>query len=166
MSESAAVFHLIYRLSLQQYRDATFLALRLSRAQQQFFIGALLISAILAIVNPADIQSFAVAALFGIISVIVLRVFMQPRQAIRQYARQPSAAPLNVEGKEDGLRLYGEGFEGLLPWQRLIRWRHDDDFLILYPTSKSYYIVPLDELSPDQKNWLFEKLTAQLGQAT
>ena len=165
MSQTTPAFTLRYRINAQDHAAATKLALRMTPQQKGFFIILMALCAGIAAANLWDSRDYAIAALAGVAAVFFMRLVVQPMQAQRQFRKHGHDGELTAEGLDEGLRIHGEGFDFTLNWQEAVRWRHNEDFLILYPMAKAYYIFPLDSLDSDQKAWLFNKLETTVGPA-
>jgi YcxB-like protein len=79
---------------------------------------------------------FAILVAFG----LLVRVPNRARQHYRQYKGMDE--PLTVELTDAGLKFSNADAEGTVPWSKILQWRQNDRFILIYRMPIMFHIVP------------------------
>lgn len=79
----------------------------------------------------------------------------------QMYRRNPALAePLSIQLRHDGIETDSVNGRQLLSWQQIVRWREDDESLLLYINARQYLTLPKSIAS---QGFDFDQLRAQLA---
>jgi hypothetical protein len=85
--------------------------------------------------------AFIVLTISIIGAIIVLVV--TPRRARRHYRGYKSIQePIVAELTDAGISFSNSDGEGVLPWSKVLQWRQNTQFILIYPMAVMYYVVP------------------------
>jgi hypothetical protein len=88
---------------------------------------------------PGLIFIVLIISILGAINVFVLT----PRRARRHYRRYTGIQELiTAELTDAGIRFSNSDGEGVLPWPKVLQWRQNTQFVLIYPMPVMYYVVP------------------------
>ena len=129
------------------------LVLRLALIAVIIVLGSLLM--------PSLLQSAVLGGLIGAAVAIVLgRSLFGPWQARRHYRKYPAMhEPFRIALKEEGVELSTPDADGLVKWDKILKWRQNDDYLLLFPMPRLFYIIPK---SISEHGFDFARLETQL----
>lgn len=84
------------------------------------------------------------------------------RRLFRQY--KALAEPATLEVREDGLFFRRPTGEYLVPWSHIVKWRHNEKLVLLYPADNAFHLVPR-HFFPDPRAYgdFLATLTARVG---
>lgn len=105
----------------------------------QIFLGTFVI--IMAIFGPTQtIQLLAVACIL---------VFFLTRRVIGPWIQRNTfrkskilQEPLILTYDDEGVHLKGESGESRMTWDRLMKWKDSETYLLMYISPRQYYIIP------------------------
>jgi YcxB-like protein len=123
-------------------QEADYLAaLRLHRKPRPAFavVGILLLAVALAALYTSRSVPLGMALAFLLLIFFVYEP-LKAKRVFRQY--KALSEPTTVELRNDGLFFKRETGEGLVPWSHVIKWRSNDELLLLYPASGLFYLLP------------------------
>jgi hypothetical protein len=85
--------------------------------------------------------AFAVAAI-AILLVVV--PFVRARGRARQHYRQYKGIddPVTLELRDAGIKFTNADGGGILPWSKVLQWRQNDRFILIYRMPILFHIVP------------------------
>jgi len=132
-----------YRISENEYARANRLFVRPGPRQRWLYglIATVLLA--LAAVSPSWRILAGGALVGGVAGYLLTCHVILPWLARRQYRNYPAVrTPAGIALDDDGLRFRGRDFDSLLRWGQLIRWRENDEFILVYQTPRLYHIVP------------------------
>lgn len=157
-----------YLVSEDEYVRANLLFGRPTRRRQIWLASAAALLVFVMLFAASDLQRLgAVGALAGgALGYWLLRYVHAPWQTRRQYRAYPAAhQPIDVNLEAEGLRVVDADSSCLLRWDRLVGWREDREFVLLYQNPRLYHIVPkrLEPVGLDLHGML-ETLRSRLGE--
>lgn len=123
-------------------QEADYLAAqRLHRKPRPAFavVGILLVVGALAALYTSRSVPLGMALAFLLLIFFVYEP-LKAKRVFRQY--KALSEPTTVELRDDGLFFKREDGEGLVPWSHVIKWRSNDELLLLYPASGLFYLLP------------------------
>lgn len=87
-----------------------------------------------------------------IVFLLVIRFYLTPRQARRTFAQQKElGVPWEMLVTETGLEISNEFGHARRPWGDFIKWKEDDDLLLLYESDTVYRVLPKRFFSPAEQ---------------
>lgn len=133
-----------FRISEKDYVNALRLYGRLTPKMMALYLlvaGALVL---LAIFGPTLFRSGAIGGLIGGgIVVIFGRYFITPLLGKRHYRKYKAIYDEFVIGlSDDGVCIEFSNAKGILPWSDILKWRENEEFLLIYLMPRLYHIVP------------------------
>jgi hypothetical protein len=135
----------VYRLSEDEYVRANRLYSRPSRRVWVYYSAGVAALALLAILAPWEIVRFAsiFAIAGGVVGHLASRYVVAPWQTRRQYRSYPAAQEqLEAELDADGVRFRTDQADALVKWSHVIKWREDEEFVLIYQNPRLYHILP------------------------
>lgn len=133
-----------YRISERDYQRAGALSARATpRAWGAMAALALLLLAVV-IWGPPQFRWLALLSLFGgAIGWSAMLYLVNPWLLRRHYRRYKAIQDeLVVALLDDGLRFTASSGESRLTWDRIFKWRHDADYVLIYSMPRLYHVVP------------------------
>lgn len=93
---------------------------------------------------PQPVKSGAIGGLIGGgVTLVLVRYLLSPILARRHYRKYKSIQlPINIELKDEGIEFSSADGGGVVRWQTIFKWRHDEHYLLVYPMPRLYYIIP------------------------
>jgi hypothetical protein len=159
-----------YLISEDEYVRANKLFTRLNRKYGIYYAVAVAAFVAVAVFVKSEVVRFG--AIFGLIGGIIGHVITRhaiaPWQTRRLYRTYRAVKePVGILLEEDGLRFRGSDTNSLLKWQHLIKWRENQEFILVYQNSRLYHIIPkrLGSSGLDIAG-LIAKIEANIGSAT
>ncbi len=119
--------------------------------------GVVVIALLIAsIFGCGAIQAGAIGGLIGGAVVALLgRYLVNPILARRHYRKYKAIQePITISLKEEGVHFSSPDGEVLLKWEQVLKWRQNDEYLLIYPMPRMFHIIPKSiagsgfELSP------------------
>lgn len=105
-----------------------------------FFIAFILF----ALFGPPVVKGGAIGGIIGGLIVIILgRYVFVPIMARRHYRKYKSIQEeFSVEHLEHGLCFTSPTAEGTVMWDKILKWRENDDYVLIYLMPRMYHIIP------------------------
>ena len=105
---------------------------------------------------------------FGIIGYFLTLYVISPLMAKRHYRRYKLLhQPLSFKLIDSGYIVKNDSGEITVKWSDLLRWKENNEFILLYFAPKLFHMVPKKLSEKDLKiSEIERKLTEQLGSAT
>ena len=133
-----------FRISEDDYVNGLKLYGKLTPKMMAIYLlvaGALLL---IAIFGPTLIRSGAIGGLIGGgIVVIFGRYLFTPMLAKHHYGKYKAIHDeFVIDLSGDGVCIASSNAKGILPWNDILKWRENEDFLLLYLMPRLYHIVP------------------------
>ena len=133
-----------FRISEKDYVNALKLHGRLTPKLMAIYLsvaGALLL---IAVFGPSLIREGAIGGLIGGgIVVIFGRYLFTPILAKHHYGKYKAIHDeFVIDLSGDGVCIASSNAKGILPWNNILKWRENEEFLLLYLMPKLYHIVP------------------------
>lgn len=132
-----------YRITEDDFVAATKLSARLTPIRIALVLLVLGALALLAVFGDPILRAGGIAGLLsGSVTYLVIRFFLTPFNARRNYRKYPAMH------QEQWLELTPEGLAGgspigqaLVGWEHIIKWRENDEFVLVYVMPRMFYIV-------------------------
>ncbi len=135
-----------YRISEDDYVNATKLSAKLPQIQVVIFSIVTVVLLGLAALIPSliGVKAGIIGGLSGGILSGVLTIYVtRPMLARRQYKKYKLLhGEFSVELIEEGLLLTSDNGNTKLEWENISKWRQDDKYILLYPMSTLFYMLP------------------------
>src|SRR5690606_25143640 len=133
-----------FHVSERDYVRAGILYARTSGRVRAVLALGLAVLLALAVWGPDGLRSLAIGgALGGVLGVGAIRL-VNPwllRRHYRQYKgiqQEQTVALL-----DEGVRFTSADGQGRLPWDKILKWRCNGDYVLVYPMPRLYYLVPV-----------------------
>lgn len=133
-----------YIISEHDYVRAMKLFSKITPKLAAIFGASVLVLGILAVFGPPIIKGGAIGGLIGGGVVFILgRFIVNPILARRHYRKYKAIQePINIKLKEDGIELSNSDGGGLVRWEKIFKWRQNEEYLLIYPMPRMYHIIP------------------------
>ena len=152
-----------FKISEEDYLAAQRLFMRPSTATRAWRSATAVAVARIGAFGPAEISFTAWCALAGgVAGFVVVRYVMVPwrlRSSYRQYAGIRGETDIALE--PEGIRYRTADANVLLRWEKILKWREDDGYVLVYHSPRLFNIVPK---SLAQSGFDLGALTAALNQ--
>lgn len=157
-----------YKVSEADYLQAMRLFSKLSARSIVIVLFGALILVALVILGSVDVRRFAIADLIWAAAVLLLyRYVLLPIFAWRDYKKYKAIhQEFELELFDEGLNMASSNGQWLVRWDQMLKWRKNDQFILIYPLPRLFYIVPkrFSEQGLDVQ-LLRQKLLQHLGKA-
>ena len=132
-----------YRITEDDFVAATKLSARLTPIRIALVLLVLGALALLAVFGGPVLSAGGIAGLVsGSLTYLAIRFFFTPYSARRNYRKYPAMH------QKQWLELTPEGLAGgspigqaLVGWEHIIKWRENDEFVLVYVMPRMFYIV-------------------------
>jgi hypothetical protein len=133
-----------FRISEQDYVDAQKLYGKPSTRMKAIYLVVTGLLALIAIYGTPILKSGAIGGIIGGVLVVILgRLVITPVLGRRHYRKYKAIHDEFVIGiRDDGVSIKSSTAKGMLPWSDILKWRENDEFLLLYLMPRLYHIVP------------------------
>jgi hypothetical protein len=156
-----------FRISEADYVAAITLSNRPTQAVGRLFGAAALLLLATAIVGPEGLRVPIWGGLLGgFICFIVIRYVTTPYIARRHYQNyKVMHSEFQVELLSDGIQFNTEDAHSKITWEKMLRWRHNETYILIYLMPKLFYVLPkaVDSKGFDTAS-LITQLTKKVGQ--
>ncbi|MEJ2466762.1 MAG: YcxB family protein [Candidatus Thiodiazotropha sp.] len=133
-----------YRISEQDYADAMKLFAKLTPRLTITYSAAALAMVVLAVFGPPILSGGAIGGLVGGLSVaLVGRYIVSPILARRHYRKYKAIQEeFTVELVDVGVRFTSTNADGKITWDKIHKWRENEDFVLIYPMPRIFHMIP------------------------
>jgi len=154
-----------FTLTEEEYIRANKLFTRLSRKSLVIYgVVGVSLAIIAFLADSLVLRLGAIGAIFGgIIGDQFVRKIYAPRQTRKQFRIYKAIQePVHVSKQSDGLVFENSMGNSKINWDRIVKWREDQDLLLIYQAPQVYHIIPkrIGELASDISKALTEKTGA------
>jgi hypothetical protein len=133
-----------FRISEKDYVSALKLYGKLTPKMLAIYLLVAGVLVLVAVFGTTLLSSGAIGGLAGGgIVVIFGRYVITPilaRRHYREYKAIHDAFAISLS--DDGVCIESSNAKGFLPWSDILKWRENDEFLLLYLMPRLYHIVP------------------------
>jgi hypothetical protein len=93
---------------------------------------------------PSILQSAILGGLVGGGLVLILgRFFLGPMLARRHYRKYKAIQePIQICLRDDGVEFTTVDAAGVVKWEKILKWRQNDEYLLIYLMPRLYHIIP------------------------
>lgn len=158
-----------YRITEDDYVKAMKLFGRLTPRQIAIY-GAVIVALVLcAMYGSPFFKAGAIGGLAGgLVVVLVGRLVISPILVRRHYRNYKDIRDLlSVELLDEGIKFSALSSEGKLAWDQILKWRQNENYVLIYPTSRLYHIVPKSVANEGfDISVLISQLTKHVGNET
>jgi hypothetical protein len=97
-----------------------------------------------AALGPRALGAGAIGGLIGgLLVTVVGRYIASPLLARRHYRKYKAIQDeFGVELVEQGVRFTTTNAEGTILWDKIHKWRQNDEFVLIYPMPRLFHIIP------------------------
>lgn len=155
-----------YRISEDDYVNASKLFAKVTPRLAWIYTVAVICLVAAAVFGGRNLQAVAIGGLIGGVSVtLVCRWILAPIMARRHYRKYKAIQDdFSLELLDDGILFKSTSGEGTVSWDNILKWRHNDSYILIYPMPRLYHIIPKsvagDGFNVDQ---LIESLRVNVG---
>lgn len=133
-----------YRISEDDYVNAMRLFVKLSPHVCAIYSVSTLALVLLSLYGAPLIKAGAIGGLVGgAIVTLIGRYIASPMLARRHYQKYKAIQDeFTIELLDDGVRFASPDADGKLTWDKMLKWRENQDYVLIYPMPRIYHIVP------------------------
>jgi hypothetical protein len=133
-----------FSLSEDDYEQAVRLGSPLAKWRIAVLAVMALALAGFAIFGSSPVRLIAMGALISFTVVVTgSRLFLMGFLARRTYRNYKAIQEATrVELKAEGLAMETRDAQGLLRWEKVLKWRHNDQFLLIYQAPRLFHTLP------------------------
>lgn len=133
-----------FKISEQDYVNAMKLFARPTPRLLYIYLAAALVLAALARFGGVIVSAGATGGLAGgIIAILLGRYIVTPFMARRHYRKYKAIQEeFAVELLEDGVRISSPDAEGKITWGKMLKWRQNESYVLIYPMPRLFHIIP------------------------
>jgi YcxB-like protein len=133
-----------YRVSEDDYVNASALFGKITWTSTVTLLGLALLLLGSAVWGPPSMRGIGISGIIGGCVFLVLgRYILSPWIARRHYRNYKAMQEeFTIEFLHDGVRLSTADSVGHVKWTSILKWRHNDAYILIYPMPRIYYIVP------------------------
>jgi len=86
----------------------------------------------------------AIGGLIGCVIAVVLGRFIVNSVLARRHYRKYKAIhePIHIQLKDEGIELSTTDERGLVRWEKILKWRQNKNYVLVYPMPRMYHIIP------------------------
>ena len=119
--------------------------------------------------GPPVIRDGAIGGLIGGLVVVVFgRLLISPLLAKRHYRKYKAIQePITIQLTEEGVGFTTADGGGVVKWDKVFKWRQNDNYVLIYPMPRLFHIIPKTKIdSGFNLSSLIENLHSQVGKET
>lgn len=133
-----------FQISEKDYVNALRLHEKLTSKMMAIYFLSAAALVLIAIFGTTLLRSGAIGGLVGGGLVVILgRHLVTPMLAKRHYRKYEAIQEeFTISLSDAGVFLESSNAKALLPWSNILKWRENDEFLLLYLMPRLYHIVP------------------------
>lgn len=132
-----------FTISEEDYVKAIKLSMKFTRRDRAIFVVIAIVMGVMLFAGSPWMKTLSSGALMGGCLVYLLLTYVSPYHARKQYRKFPAIrVPFTLAMEGDGIVYSSEHGETRLTWDRIKKWREDDDFILVYLTAKLCHIIP------------------------
>lgn len=133
-----------YRISEEDYVSAMRLFAELTPRLTIIYLASALALAALAVFGTPVLRGGATGGLIGgLLVILVGRYVVSPALARKHYRKYKAIHDeFTVELVEDGVRFTSPDSDGKITWAKVLKWRQNEKYLLIYPMPRLFHIIP------------------------
>lgn len=133
-----------YRISEDDYVNASKLFGKLTLRQIIIFASAVLLLLISTLFTTGDIKYITlVGVCVGLLYFVIGWYIVSPILVRSQYKKYKAIHDeFEISLLEDGVFIASSSGSGKVLWNTINKWRENDDYILIFPMPRLYYIVP------------------------
>lgn len=145
MTTGSLILQTEYTITESEYVQASKLNARLTK--KQLMVSLAIIVILVAVAYFAGDNVFRGGAIGGLIGgaggYLICRFLVAPWRVKRLYRSYAAIKePCIVELHDEGVKFLAKGGESLMVWSHIMKWRQDNNFLLIYQASHLYHLIP------------------------
>ena len=134
-----------YIISEREYVQASKLYARLTK--KHVMVSLVIITILIAVAYFAGNSVFRGAAIGGLAGgvggYLICRFLFAPWKTKRLYRSYAAIKePCTVKNHDEGVKFLSKSGEALIEWKHIMKWRQDDEFLLIYQAPHLYHLIP------------------------
>ena len=134
-----------YTITEREYVQANSLYSRITK--KQFVISLIVIIVLIILAYAAGdsaIRGGALGALIGGIGGYIINRFLIAPFRTKRFYRSYAAIkePCTLKLQNEGVKFLSNAGEALIEWKHILKWRDDENFILIYQAPHLYHIVP------------------------
>jgi len=158
-----------YNISEQDYVNGMRLNLRATRTTTVSYTIIVASLAFLSVFGSEQVRGMAIGGLVGgTVVILFYHLVFVPMMAKRHYRKYKSIQePITIELKDDGIEFITADSQSVLKWDKILKWRHDEHYILVYPMPQIFFLVTKTITRQGfDLDALIEALRSQVGKET
>lgn len=134
-----------YIITEDEYVKANKLFSKPTRRILIFYVITVILLVVVAVFGHTFVVKLAAAGgiVGGVLGHLIVRHIYAPWRTRRQYRSYQAAQELvSVTARTESLFFKSKIGEATIEWSRIVKWRENEDFLLIYQASEVYHIIP------------------------
>jgi YcxB-like protein len=133
-----------FRISEEDYVGAMMLFAKLTPRMASIYLASAVVLAVLAVFGSPVLRGGAIGGLIGGVAVTLIgRYIATPMLARRHYRKYKGIQDeFGVELVSDGVRFTSPSADGKTPWDKMYKWRQNEEFVLIYLMPRLFHIIP------------------------
>ena len=133
-----------YKISEEDYVRAMKLSSKISpRIKAIYAVAVLALVFVAAFGSTAVIGGVAGGLIGGGAVAVLARLLVNNFLARRHYKKYKAIhEPINIRLQEEGIELSTSDGRVLVRWEKIVKWRQNEAYFLVYPMPRLYHIIP------------------------
>ena len=133
-----------FNISEKDYVNASQLFAKLTPKMMLIYVAVLVMLIVAIILGSPVLKGAAIGGLIGGVAMMLVGRFIISPILVKRHYRQYKAIhdEFTLQLLDEGVRFISSTGESMLPWDTILKWRHNDDYILIYPMPRLYHIVP------------------------
>jgi hypothetical protein len=108
-----------------------------------FWSSVVLLHIVIALAGEMTKYTLFFGWLFGVIFYVTIRFVLGPYIARRHYRNYKSMhEEFQIELLPEGVYLTGDDFSNKVLWNKMLKWRYNDSYILIFIMPRLFYMVP------------------------
>ncbi|MEB8434045.1 YcxB family protein [Cocleimonas sp. KMM 6892] len=94
--------------------------------------------------GPRSLSGALIGGLLGgTLVAVLIKYIISPYMLKRHYRKYKAMhEEFTIQQQDNGVFIGSSSGEGIVKWDNILKWRQNDDYILLYPMPRLYHIVP------------------------
>jgi len=123
-----------YTITEIDYVNAMKLFTRISSRMTGLYVIALVMLGLVAVNGSPVLKNGVIGLVRFVINPVLSRRHYRKYKAIQE--------PLFIQLMDEGVQFSNFDGEGLLRWEKIHKWRQNEEYVLIYPMPRIYHIIP------------------------
>ncbi len=133
-----------FTITERDYVRAMVLFSKIKRKAASIYLAIVVALALAALILPFPFWLFAIGPLVGgIVGGVLFHFGLTQFMAKRHYRKYKAIQePIAIQLKDEGVWFESADYSGVVKWEKIYRWRQNNNYLLIYPMPRLFHIIP------------------------